>query len=156
MIRQYSPVKEQLLARRELFGVEKGQGETLSPLSIEGPTILHHQQQQHRASDAAPQLHGGAPEKDEEERLLDEEELEDELVQRSPTIRLEREKDYQATLQLRQDIETGKKLQERGDGEGMPKFPIKHTGLEMPPDWVFEDFMAQRVPIGMVSGFTND
>lgn len=93
---------------------------------------------------------------EETERLLDEEELEEELVQRSPTIRLEREKEYQATLKLREDIEKGKKLQERGDGEGLPKFPIKHQGLEMPPDWVFDDFMAQRVPIGWVTGFTND
>ncbi|CDI73710.1 DNA-directed RNA polymerase alpha chain, putative [Eimeria praecox] len=90
------------------------------------------------------------------ERLLDEEEFEEELMQRSPTIRLERERSYQATLKLKKDIETGKQLQERGDGEGLPKFPLKHQGLEMPPDWVFEDFMAQRVPIGWVTGFTDD
>ncbi|OEH73920.1 DNA-directed RNA polymerase alpha [Cyclospora cayetanensis] len=159
MLRQYSPVKEQLLRRRELFGDEKPAPEGALPArstekAKEGPSGPLAEQ-----SEGPPQVADGGPPgslSDEQERLLDEEELEDELVQRSPTLRVEREKEYQAALKLRADIEVGKKLQERGDGEGLPKFPIKHKGLEMPPDWVFEDFMAQRVPVGWVTGFTDD
>ncbi|KAL8273014.1 hypothetical protein Esti_003067 [Eimeria stiedai] len=151
MLRQYSPVKEQLLARREQFGVEAD--------STRASSTAGRPQQQHEKhllpQPQQPQQRWGET-GDWEERLLDEEELEEELVRRSPTIRLEREREYQATLKLVEDIEAAKAVQERGDGEGLPKFPIKHKGLEDPPDWVFEDFMAQRVPIGMGWGFTND
>ncbi|CDJ48492.1 DNA-directed RNA polymerase alpha chain, putative [Eimeria brunetti] len=92
----------------------------------------------------------------ESERLLDEEELEEELILRSPTVRREREREFQAKAKVEADIKEGKKIQERGDGEGMPKFPLKHPGLEEPPEWVLEDFMAQRVPAGWVTGFTDD
>ncbi|KAL8432889.1 hypothetical protein ACSSS7_004292 [Eimeria intestinalis] len=145
MLRQYSPVKEQLLARREQFGVEADPARA-SPAASEHQQQHEEPQQQQEVRETS----------DAEERWLDEEELEEDLVQRSPTIRLEREREYQATLKLVEDIEAAKAVQERGDGEGLPKFPIKHKGLEDPPDWVFEDFMAQRVPIGMGWGFTND
>ena len=136
MLRQYSLVKEQLMARRERLSSQESVRDKEAPVG--GGKI----------SSEAP--------KDAAESLLDEEELEEELVQRSPTIRLEREREYAALLKLKEDLAAGKELQERGDGEGMPKFPIKHKGLEMPPDWVFEDFMAQRVPIGLAEGFTDD
>ncbi|KAL8433454.1 hypothetical protein Efla_001272 [Eimeria flavescens] len=138
MVRQYNPFEELLLARRGRLGVEEAHSPDTADLS------KHYRQEQQLTVDAL------------ENRLLDEEELEENLIQHSPTVRLERERIYQATLKLQEDIEAGKLLQERGDGQGLPKFPVKHKGLEMPPDWVFEDFMAQRVPIGMGWGFTDD
>lgn len=163
-LRQYSPVTEQLMARREMLGVRrarpnsKRQSETVVAPDISGllHTDVSNSTFDSDVSRIKPSSRRTVSEDEMQERLLDEEELEEELVERSPTIRLEREREYQATVQLFKDLKEGDKIKARGDGLGTLPFHTKFRGLEEPPDWVFENFMANRIPVGLLGGIQDD
>ncbi|CBZ56146.1 putative DNA-directed RNA polymerase alpha chain [Neospora caninum Liverpool] len=97
----------------------------------------------------------GLSEHDLAERLLDEEEEEERIVNTSAIIRKEREEAWKDKQRTYRDLAENEPLKQLGDGKGLVKYPPDTKPMMEAPEWVMEDPMGQRKPIGF-SEFNDD
>ncbi|EPR63436.1 DNA-directed RNA polymerase alpha chain rpoA [Toxoplasma gondii GT1] len=97
----------------------------------------------------------GLSERDLDERLLDEEEEEERIVNTSAIIRKEREEAWKDKQRTYRDLAENEPLKQLGDGKGLVRYPPDTKPMMEAPEWVMEDPMGQRKPIGF-SEFNDD
>lgn len=83
-----------------------------------------------------------------QERLLDEEEEEERIVNTSAIIRKEREEEWRDKQRMYRDLAENEPLKRLGDGKGLVRYPPDSKPMMDAPDWVMNDPMGSRMPLG--------
>ncbi|PHJ22034.1 dna-directed rna polymerase alpha chain rpoa [Cystoisospora suis] len=83
-----------------------------------------------------------------QERLLDEEEEEERIVNTSAIIRKERDEEWRDKQRMYRDLAENEPLKRLGDGKGLVRYPPDSKPMMEAPDWVMNDPMGSRMPLG--------